>query len=95
MAIKPSVTTAKAAITDGMGVKRKNNFAMGAIESQHSDVSAENMQSRQIGMQKAYQDQNFTAGLISAGREADKYLQNLYSPQGGNQQPNQYRKRFR
>jgi hypothetical protein len=94
MAIKPSVTTAKTAITDGLGVKRKNNFAMGVVESQHADVSAENIQSRQIGMQKAYQDQNFTAGLISAGREADRYLQGLYS-QGGGQQPNQYRKRFR
>ena len=95
MAIKPAVTTAYTAITDGMGVKRKDNFAMGAIESQHADVSAENMQSRQIGMQKAYQDQNFTAGLISAGKEVDRYLKDLYSTQGGSQQPNQYRKRFR
>ncbi len=95
MAIKPSIGAATTAITNGMGVKRKDNFTMGAIESQHADVSAENIQSRQIGMQKAYQDQNFTAGLISAGREADRYLQGLYSPQGGNQQPNQYRKRFR
>ena len=95
MAVKPAFTAAKAAITDVMGVKRKDNFAMGAIESQHADVSVENMQSRQIGMQKAYQDQNFTAGLISAGKEVDRYLKDLYSTQGGSKQPNQYRKRFR
>lgn len=95
MAIKPALETAATIVKENMGGKRKENFELGTVESQQADVSAENMQSQQIAKQRAYQDQNFAAGLMAAGREVDRYMQGLYSQQGQSYQPGQYRKNYR
>ena len=95
MAIKPTLDVAATVIKENMGGKRKENFALGVVESQQSDTSVENVQSRQMAQQRAYQDQTFTAGLLAAGKEVDRYMQGLYSQQGQSYQPGQYRKKYK